>query len=156
MRTRGARGLLLAGAIADYSFNFVFVYIIDHKAVGIHAAHILGPDVVRQPGGIGLKMLRSRWIDGPGPVPQRPGQANGFFSALPSPPDDGAFPRSCPRVFYSLDDHLDFSPLFERRSCYWGNVTDWMYLAILALVASRLSGSFMEHSVLNSVLTSNQ
>src|SRR6266700_2348764 len=67
MRTRGARGLLLAGAIADYSFNFVFVYIIDHKAVGIHAAHILGPDVVRQPGGIGLKMLRSRWIDGPGP-----------------------------------------------------------------------------------------
>ncbi len=67
----------------------------------------------------------------PSPVPQRPGQAHGFFSALPSPPDDGAFPRSCPRVFSGLDDHLDFPPLFERVSCCWENVTDWIYLQFL-------------------------
>ncbi len=98
MRTRGARGLLLAGAIADYSFNFVFVYIIDHKAVGIHAAHILGPDVVRQPGGIGLKMLRSRWIDGPGPDTY-PTIAPRLSPALPSL-SSAATPRPGQWIFF--------------------------------------------------------
>ncbi len=67
--------------------------------------------------------------------------------AFPGPPG-GPFPGSW--------HGLDFPPLFERRSWHRENVTDLIYLAILAVLWSCFTGSLIGDEVLHSVPNGSQ